>query len=133
MKCNVNTYAICSLTQLKEGDITLDPWSSSVTGGDLYAVADARRQTGDDDRKSGAIHRTIDMVSTLIAQAPNLQRNQTIDNIQPWLQLFTRNKGNINKQAIHVLFKHHLISSATRGLYIASVAFPSYTSTTGTI
>lgn len=64
-----------------------------------------------------------------------------IYHIQPWssaisplisVKHFTLNKPIISRQATHLLLKHHLISSATRGLYIAVYLMASYTSTTYT-
>lgn len=60
------------LTELKESDITLDPWTCTSAGCYLHTVADPRGQTGNQHGEGWAINCTVDVVPSLIPQAPNL-------------------------------------------------------------
>lgn len=60
------------LTELEEGDVTLDSGTRPGAGRHLHAVADPRGQAGDQRRQGGAVHRAVDVVPALVAQAPDL-------------------------------------------------------------
>ena len=59
---------------MKKRDTTLDPRSGTVAGRNLHAVANSRRQAGDEHGESGAVDRLVHMIATLVTQAPDLSR-----------------------------------------------------------
>lgn len=71
--CQVLT-TVDQLTKLKEGDIALDPRAGAVASGDLHAVAYPWCKAGDQHGEGGAIYCPVDMVTALVAQAPDLER-----------------------------------------------------------
>jgi len=66
------SYGGASLTQFEEFDVAPGPGAGAIAGGDLHAVADPRLQPGDEHREGGAVHRLVDMVTTLVPQTPDL-------------------------------------------------------------
>ena len=60
------------LTYLEEGDVRLDPLACPSAGCDLHTITDAWSQDGDQQGEGRAVHCTVDMVSALIPQTPDL-------------------------------------------------------------